>query len=76
MKDYTLRQTILKSQSDIIHSYYDFIHTPPATLNKLLKKVHERKVLSVRNSIKGHGKHKTKKNIKHAREHTRDDSTE
>ena len=78
MKDYTSRQTIIKSQSDIIHGYYDFIHTPPTTLNKLLKKVHERRVLSVRNSMKGHGKLKlkTKKNIKHARKHTLDDSTD
>jgi hypothetical protein len=75
MKDYTSRQAILKSQSDIIHGYYDFIHTPPATLNKLLKKIHERRVLSVRNCMKSLGKHKTKKNIKHARAHIRDDST-
>ena len=48
MAKYIERQTILKSQADLIQSHYSFIHTPPATLNKLLKKKHEERVLTVR----------------------------
>jgi hypothetical protein len=53
-KKYIERQTILNSQSNLIQGYYDFIHTPPATLNKLLKKKHEERVLTVRNLMHKH----------------------
>lgn len=72
MAKYIERQTILKSQADLIQSHYSFIHTPPATLNKLLKKKHEERVLTVRKLMNksnlganrnGHTK-KIKKNLR------------
>ena len=63
MAKYIERQTILKSQFDLIQSYYNFIHTPADTLNKLLKKKHEERVLTVRNIMNRNNRHnkKTKK---------------
>jgi hypothetical protein len=66
MTKYVERQTILKAQANLIQSYYDFIHTPPATLNKLLKKKHEERVLSVKKLMSSYNKNRrhTKKKLK------------
>jgi hypothetical protein len=52
MKNYQSRQSLLKSNTDLIHNYFDFIHSPPSTINKLLKKIHETRTLTLKKYIK------------------------
>ena len=67
MNDFQSRQSLIKTNTELIHSYFDNIHSPLSTVNKLLKKIHETRVLTLKKYTRNYHRN-TKKLMKKTRD--------